>query len=1153
MSFSLVRSITIISVVLLCCNLLAFAQQITLVKNKMPLKDVLDSISIQSGYGIYYNHKQISAGSLVNIAVRRVSIEKALVSALFGKNLYYDIIGDNVIIKPKNISLAERVTGYFKAFTAKGQVSDDNGYRLYHAIVELKGSGRQVLTDQHGNFSMNQLDKNDILMVSFIGYEKQEVLAGDDLSDIRMKREVVVLNTVEIVSTGYQDIPKERATGAFTEIGEKLFNRSVGINIIDRLEGVTSGVLLNRGLPPQANNSKTSIRGRSTLNANAETLIVVDGIPYDGTIDQINPNDIASVTILKDAAAASIWGTRSGNGVIVITSKKGQKNTKMAASLSTTTTISNKPDLNYIPQISSPDYVLLEKDLFLKGFYDNTLSLQYSAVSPVVEIMAKLRNGEITAGNAERQLELLMRQDVRSDLRRYVYRPKVYQQYQVNLAGGGENNTYYMSAGYDKNRENMVTNGYDRITLNARNSFSMLNGKLEMSGDITFSSANTSNKFDIYIPTLPYDRLADDQGNSLPLINSSVRLRQGYVDTAGKGKLLDWSYRPKDELKPNQNNHQLQYKLRAGLNYNISKELRLSANYQYLKEHGGNRGNYGLDGFYTRNIVNTYSIIIGDEVSRAVPLGEILYESKQELTSEAIRIQMNYQKMISGLHEISAIAGYEARDARTHINNQILYGYNPANLTNGNNSIDPTQFYPHYYQPFNSGQISTASTLYNYTDITQSFYGNISYSYGRRYTLTASLRKDQSNLFGVNANGRSVPLFSLGTGWDVSKEKFYPLEWLPSLKLRLTYGHNGNIDKTVPGFLSVQNIGFINPWASPYTKIINPPNPSLRWERVKTWNIGLDYGLLRSRMSGSIDLYQKNAVDLIGNNILPMQTGITEFRGNGASTQTKGIEIAVNSKNINKGFAWSTSLLFNYNTDKVTHYKVKASTNYEIVTNNYNNPLIGYPYYALFSFPTSGLDGAGAPRGYLNGELSQNYKAIAEIFDPVQLKYHGSASPNYFGNFINTFNYKGFELSVNIGYKFKYYFRRTDVFSGSNYGSGRYQLSGYTERWQKPGDEYTTIIPALFYPQNSNMSTFFLLSSALVEPGDHVRLQDIRLTKYILNRHSSTSSLKRCSIFLYASNFGIIWRKNKFGIDPNYGSSLVPQPFSCSIGLNLNL
>jgi len=1153
MSFRLVKSITIISVVLLHCNLLASAQQITLVKNKIPLKDVLDSISVQSGYGVYYNHKQISAGSLINIAVRGVSMEKALISALFGKNLYYDIIDGNVIIKPKNISLAEKVTGYFKSFTAKGQVSDDNGYKLFHAIVELKGSGRQVLTDQHGNFSMNQLDKNDILMVSFIGYETQEVLSGDDLSNIRMSREVVALNNVEIVSTGYQDIPKERATGAFTQIGEKLLNRSVGINIIDRLEGITSGLLLNRGLPPQANNSKTSIRGRSTLNANAETLIVLDGIAYDGTIDQINPADIASVTILKDAAAASIWGTRSGNGVIVITSKKGLKNTKMTATLGATTTVSNKPDLNYIPQISSSDYILLEKDLFSRGFYDNTLSLQYSAVSAAVEIMSKLRNGEITADNADHQLEILKSQDVRTDLRRYVYRPKVYQQYQLNLAGGGENNTYYMSAGYDKNHENTVTDGYDRLTLNARNSFSMLKGKLEVSGDITFSSANTSSKFDVYNPTLPYDRLSDDQGNSLSVINSSIRLRQGYIDTAGNGKLLDWNYRPKDELNPNQRNHQLQYKLRAGLSYRISKDLRLSADYQYLNENGGNRGNYGLDGFYTRNIINTFSDIIGNEVVRAVPLGEILYESKRELNSEAIRLQLNYQKQVAKLHEINVIAGYEGRDARTHINNQILYGYNPSTLTNGNNSIDPTKLYPFYYQPFGFSQISTGPTFYSYTDITQSFYSNISYSFDRRYTITASLRKDQSNLFGVNTNGRSVPLFSLGTAWDVGKENFYPLDWLPSLKLRLTYGHNGNIDKTVSGFLSVQSIGFTNPWNSPYTTIINPPNPSLRWEKVKTWNVGLDYALVKSRVSGSIDIYQKKAVDLIGNNILPMQTGVTRFRGNGASTRTKGIELALNSKNISAEFGWTTSLLFNYNTDEVTHYEVKASSNYEIVTNNYNNPLIGYPYYAIFSFPSAGLDGAGAPRGYLKGQLSQNYKAIAEIYDPGELKYHGSASPNYFGNLINTFNYKNFELSVNIGYKFNYYFRRTDVFSGSNYVSERYQLSGYTERWQKPGDEYTTNIPGLFDPPNTNMSKFFLLSSALVEHGDHVRLQDIRLTKHLFNRPSSLSSLKKCSVFLYVKNLGILWRKNNLGIDPDYGSSVIPQPLSCSIGLNLNL
>lgn len=195
------------------------------------------------------------------------------------------------------------------------------------------------------------------------------------------------------------------------------------------------------------------------------------------------------------------------------------------------------------------------------------------------------------------------------------------------------------------------------------------------------------------------------------------------------------------------------------------------------------------------------------------------------------------------------------------------------------------------------------------------------------------------------------------------------------------------------------------------------------------------------------------------------------------------------------------------------------------------------------------------PQGYLDGEISTDYTTITSTLDPDQIKYHGSGSPKYFGSLINTFNYRNFELSFNIIYKFGYYFRRQDVFGGSNYGSSLtplYKLADYEKRWQEPGDELTTNIPALVYPNSSSRTNFFAYSESLVENGSHIRLQDIRLSYTIPQNLYPRFPFKAANIFFYARNLGILWRANKQGIDPDYPRA-IPQPFSMSIGVNLNL
>ncbi|SMC54752.1 SusC/RagA family TonB-linked outer membrane protein [Pedobacter nyackensis] len=1141
--------VLLITTAILQVSASTYAQKITLNKTNMPLEKVMKEIRQQSGYDFFYDLKLIKNTNPVSINVKDASLEEVLDKCFVNQPLTYKIGDKVVMIKEKEKGFFENMIARFQAIDITGKIVDENSQPLIGASVKIKGTDRVTRTNEKGEFLLSNVDKNAVLVISYLGYQDKEIKVLKELGTIALSISTGKLDEVNVVSTGYQTLPKERATGSFTIVDDKTINRGVGTNILDRLEGVTSGLLLYpRNLT--GNSSKVTIHGRSTLFANAAPLIVLNGFPYDGTIDQINPADIESINVLKDAAAASIWGTRSGNGVIVITTKSGRKNQKLTVGINSTLTISDKPDLYYIPQLSSVETIDLEQFLFAKGFYNSRFNNAYNPVSPAVEIFNQRKNGIITAADSASKIDALKGYDVRKDIEKYVYRNKVQQQYQVNISGGTDNHTYYLSGGFDRNLESKVSDRYDRITLNASNDYSMFKNKLSVNTDINYVSS-TSKAGQTYSPFSPYERMADENGNSLPTVFRSG-FRMSYVDTVGNGKLLDWHYRPKDELAPTVIAKLNQYRIKAGVDYKIIDGLIVSANYQYLAENSERPSNLKATSYLARSTVNQYSTISNGVVNRVIPIGDILGQNTGTNYSKILRTQLNFNKLVSGDHEINAILGYEASDNRTTNVTQTLYGYNSENMTSVNGTINPQFNYPFYYGGL-SGMIDTTPILVGAIAINQSYYGNFSYTYKGKYIASGSARRDESNIFGVKTNQKGVPLWSAGLAWNVDKESFYSFDWLPKLKTRATFGYNGNVDRSVSAYLTARLTQLNNIYGDPTAEIQNPPNPSLRWEKVKTWNFGIDFSSKNNIITGSLDFYQKNANDLIGNLINAPQTGVSQFRGNGADLQTKGIDVLIRSDNLIGKLSWNTTVLYNYNTDKVTKYEVKQSTNLQTVSNNTTNPLEGYPYYSIFSFPTAGLDATGAPQGYLNGKISKDYTTITSVFDPSQLKFHGSASPKHYGSVINTFGFENFELSFNLTYKFGYFFRRENVFGGSSYGSAlspAYIFADYNKRWQKPGDEFTTNTPALVYPNSAVRTDFNTYSENLVEKGDHLRLQDIRLSYYLKN--NSLLKFKSASIFLYARNVGILWRANKLNIDPDFRTNAIPAPFTGSVGLNLN-
>ena len=1037
-------------------------------------------------------------------------------------------------------------------------ISAKDSLPLAGATILLSETNRSFTTNSDGVFTIPGTTGSFNLTITFIGYKKTRLLVRGPIHKaliVPLEPDQNELKEVTI-STGYQSLPKERATGSFENVSNDLFNRSTGTDILTRLDGITTSTLFDKrtGADPL---SSLTIRGISSLYANTAPLVVVDSFPYNGDINNINPNDVASVTLLKDAAAASIWGVRAGNGVIVITTKKGLFNQPLQVSLNSNITFTGKPNLFALPQMSSSDFIDVDKMLFSKGFYDDDLSNTFSRppVSPVVELLDEARNGLISGSSADAQINALRNYDVRNDFDKYIYRTGVNQQHALSLSGGSQSANYFFSAGYDKNLYNLMNSGYDRVTIKSSNTFRPFK-HTEVQAGLQYTSSNTSDENSLspygygqIVPAgksalYPYAQFADANGNPLPIVKD---YRLGFVDTTGAGKLQNWQYKPLQEVQQADNHTKAQdILLNMGIKYYFSSHISAEVKYQYEKSVNTNNQYYSPDSYYTRNLVNGFTQINGTDVVTPIPLGGILDLANNDLEAHDARAQLNYNNTWNTKNQVSAIAGAEVRQDNTIFNSNRTYGYNPNLLTYTN--VDEASTFP-YYEGLNSD--STIPNPAQFSDLLNryvSLYANGSYTYDNRFILSASTRKDESNLFGVNSNQKGVPLWSAGLAWNLSDEKFYHFAAIPYLKLRLTYGYSGNVDNSLSAFTTIGYVNTNNYTHMPYANVINPPNPELRWEKVGMTNFGIDFGLAGNRITGSFDYYVKNAKDLISPAQIDYTTGFSYLFINSGKTKGKGIDLQINSRNLTGALAWNTTLLFSYNRNKVEDYYNDLSTASAYVSTGLTlNPVVGRDVYALYSYKWAGLDPkTGDPQGYVNGVVSKDYATIinGSLSDLV---YDGSAIPVYYGAVRNTFTWRGISLSANITYRLGYYFRKTSI-NYTNLFDGWVGNSDYSLRWQKPGDEKTTNVPSLIYPNDPNRDEFYTYSAATVGRADNIRLQDIRIGYQLEKAQQQWLPFKSVQFYVYASNLGIIWRANKWHIDPDYGSG-IPASRTISFGI----
>lgn len=1146
------------------------AQQVTITGNNITLGKVFDTVEKQTGYMFLFPRAVMQKAKPVTVSVKDMPLKEFLALIFKDQPLGYIIGSKTINVTPYRAPVEQpaspRRTGYYFSLNGpiNGRITDSLGNPIANASVRLRPGSKGTSSGTDGAFVIGNVSPgNYILEISLVGHvtiSREITVTGDaplELGNLKMYVNPATMDEITIYSTGYQSLPKERATGSFTHISNEVLNQQTSPNIIDRLIGVSNGLLMNVGKV----NSRTglSVRGLSTINGNLDPLIVLDGFVYEGDLSNINPNDIQDVTLLKDAAAASIWGARAGNGVIVINTKKGRFNQPVSVEANSIITVKDKPDLFYLPAMEISDYIEVEQLLFNSGFFDGQIAWEpWRAMTPAVKIFNQRRNGLISAADSASSINRLKGIDLRKQYMDRIYDNPIAQQYSVNLRGGSQVMAYLFSVAYDANRGELQHKS-NKLNIRMENTFRPIKNLMITAGAYyTMLKRNSGiidyNSFNVNGRKVPYLELMDESGNALPVQHL---LNSDYTDTVMGGRLSNWKYYPLEDYRHSREKTDGDHLFaNIGIQYKFNSFLGAEVRYQFENQRNTAEYYHDAESYYARDLINNFSQVnrATGNITYIVPNGGIRGLTTFTVRSATLRGQLNISPAW-GQHSINAIIGAERRQATRDGNEYTTYGYSPDPLTAA--AIDFRNNYPTVIGW--GGWIPGSPWFTGYEDRFISLYANAAYNYANRYTLSVSMRRDGANLFGTNTNDKWKPLWSVGGAWNLSTENFYHVDWLNLLRLRVSYGYSGNIDLSKSSLAVGRYYSASDLTNLPRARIEQINNPDLRWEKSGQLNIGVDFAAFNNRLSGSIEYYIKKGSDLYGPSPIDYTAwGLgSQVTKNVADMEGSGVDIQLQAKIIEGNISWNSGIIFNYNTDKVTAYYGPSahSLAYKLGAANVITPVVGRRLYSIAAYKWAGLDAAGNPQGYLDGAVSSDYAAIQNDVNineqSASLVFVGPSAPAVWGAWNNSIQWKGFQLSANIVYKLGYYFNKAPYtsFGLVNNGIGH---GDFSRRWQKPGDENLTNIPSFTYPLVDGRDAFYSQSEVNVLKADHVRWQFVNLSYSFRNPLLRSLPRSAVELFINISNIGILWRANEEGIDPDYPNTVYP-PRTYAFGARINL
>jgi len=1156
------------SIFFLHLSIFAFSQKVSIDVESKPISEVLKLITQKTGVDFFYSSDLFNSDKIITIKETDIDIA-ALLPKIIGEDFKSAFVDKKLItIIPK---IDKPSTKQQKLYELTGVVTDEYGIKITGATVEVLNRKKWDITRDGGAYRVTVFP-TDTLMFSYLGFKKLKVpVKGRSVINVTLTEDIEQLGAVTVnapESNGYTKIPKERATGSFASVSSEELQKVPTIDLNERLEGKIPGVNVD------PTSGAIEIRGTNSYAPTAP-LIVIDGFPMSSeefsftksrsnpgysVLSYINPDDIESITVLKDAAAAAIWGSRAANGVIVIQTKKGKKSVPVV-NMSSTITLTEKISLDKLREMNSAQYVDFEVEMLEKGYLLEDSYQWKSNPSALQTAYFKQQNGELSLEERNAIFAQLASRDNTSQITDYLLQNKVSQQYDFSVSGGGTNNTYYASLGYNEDKAPMKSNSSNSYNLTLNNSVD-IRDFLTLETGINYvktkynlnTTANEALGLASESSLRPYDLIVDENGNAL---DKYLKFTPEVIDDLTSKGYLPWTYNYLDELKYNNNTTTGNaLRITARLTAKLTDWLEVSASGRYNKIRDELVQLSRLESYYTRNLINeATSYTEADGLVYGIPFGAYRYSSYDVTEDQSLRLQASINKVFDGQHNVNFVAGLETREEKNETSARSMYGYDlDSNLAQ---DVNPTQPYTTVYG-WNTTLGSSNNSIGKYLNRYASYYALGSYSFQNKYHVSGSFRLDDYNLLGASSRNRIMPLWSTGLKWDVSKEDFIKnTDWLSILSVRATYGKTGS---TPPGGLGntypVVNIYKDNLTQLPNANISIPENAELKWETTKSWNFGLDYGFFNGRVSGNVDVYFKKSYDILTDLPYNPTYGFSFLKYNTGTLKGSGIDLGVTGVILNGDLSWSSTFNFAYNTNKVTDSRFKATA-----INQYfgSTLIVDKPLTSVYAYKWAGLDETGQSQIYnAAGDIIDSNQSSLDI-NPEDLVYMGTNRAPYSGGFFNNFSYKNWSFNIQMTYYMGHVFRNQVLanypsFSGVHYGPVSREAI-VADRWQNPGDEARTNVPGL---SNLNFNSIerFKNSTINVLPADHIRLQQIGFGYSLPGSLFENTFFKSLNLNFAARNLGILWRANDQDIDPLYRSvnnySTLPPERSYTLSVSLS-
>ena len=1082
------------------------------------------------------------------------------------------------------------------AFAASRQVqgvvisSEDNmpliGASVYIKAEDLSKDGNSptitgVITDIDGKFNISVPEGVTRLFCSYVGHEVQELklVPGKNQYEITLFPSAQVLDAV--VVTGYQTVERRKLTAAVGKLN--ISDETIGaVKSIDQaLAGQIAGLSVTSTSGAPGAPAKIRIRGTSSLNGTQDPLWVLDGIPLEGTdvpqsnvlndvsniqqssIAGLNPADIENITVLKDAAATAIYGARAANGVIVITTKKGKVG-KPVINFSSKFTYMPTLSTNRLNMLNSQEKVDLELELLRSNFAYGDNKGGVSKIISGYGLTDAYKKGGWGALTPEAQTDISRLRNTETDWGDILFRDAFNQEYSLSLSGGNERVTYYTSIGYYQENGNVKGVGLDRLNIVAKTSYKV-NRMLKFGVSLFVNRRNNKTYLtDTYglVNPVYYSRKANPYYQPFDANGNYV-----YDFDVQNNSDTDLGFNIFEERKNTSNEETIN-----ALSSIFDAELRFNDKLKFTTQLG-----LQLDKASKEQIADKESFSMRiirknskywDSASQSnkyfIPDGGVhkAYENtNSQITWKAMG---EYRDSFNDMHELEVMVGTELRKTWYETLFSAGYGFDRQTLT-----TKPVVFPDEdRARQFPLHQKTYKENAY------VSFFSTASYSLMNRYTFGGSIRFDGSDLFGVDKKYRYLPLYSVSGLWRLSNEPFMQgtRKWMDNLAFRVSYGIQGNIDKnTSPFLLGKYIVDNILPGGSEHMIDINSaPNKKLRWEKTQSVNVGLDFSVLNQAINLSVDYYYRKGTDLIGKQMLPLETGFVSTNINWASMVNKGVEVSLSTRNVaTKNFSWYTNLNFAYNNIKVLREAIPEA---QTIPGRE-----GYPVDAIFAIKTAGLDEEGYPLFYDKEGKKVTLKELYRLQDPFGLgftvnsdvtpaeersfySYIGSQDTPYTGGLINTFSYKNWELTANLSFNLGGYVRTTPSYNFINFDRGQNVNSDILDRWtpentdgrlpalitsEKRADEY------YWYDQKSEI---YKNLDIWVKKLNYFRLQNLRLGYRLPEKMTKSLGMGSASVAIEGRNLLVFGSSYKNFLDPEsmYNPYAPPIPKSITFSLNLN-